>query len=62
MISRLAELGMVEMVILTGAAMAFIVHPAVILLASVRATVANLATAPTDERARASALGTATQN
>ncbi|MCL2818458.1 MAG: hypothetical protein FWD41_01820 [Actinomycetia bacterium] len=49
MISRFAELGIVETVILVGAALAFLVHPIVMLVASVWATVSNLATAPTTE-------------
>ena len=62
MISRLAELGMVEMVILAGAALAFVVHPLVMLLASVRATIVGLATAPAAEKAEGTVPGAATQN
>ncbi|MCL2491679.1 MAG: hypothetical protein FWE87_02885 [Coriobacteriia bacterium] len=42
MSSRILEIGLVEMVILVGAILAFLVHPAMFFLASVRALVLSL--------------------
>ena len=60
MYSQLAEIGMVEMVILAGAVLAFVVHPAMILLASIRATVLNLSQNPTTEKTRVAQTAAAT--